>query len=46
MLPALDAYDEAIRHSIGLRMQKRLTTEQAEEIAGCQSVHRDISLNF
>jgi TRAP-type mannitol/chloroaromatic compound transport system permease large subunit/predicted nucleic acid-binding Zn-ribbon protein len=46
MLPALDAYDEAIRHSIGLRMQKRLTTEQAEEIAGCQSIHRDISLNF
>ena len=46
ILPALNDYDATIRDSIGLRMQKRLTTEQAEEIAACQSIHRDISLNF
>ncbi len=46
LAPALAEYDEAIKDSIGLRMQARLTTEQAKEIARCQSVHRDISLNF
>ncbi len=46
LAPGLKAYDEAIRGSIGLRLQKRLTTAQAEEIAECQSHHRDISLNF
>jgi len=44
--PALSRYDQAIRASIGLRLQKRLTTAQAEEIAECLSHHRDISLNF
>ncbi len=44
--PALADYDQAIRASIGLRLQKRLTTAQAEEIAECLSHHRDISLNF
>ncbi|MDH3689070.1 MAG: TRAP transporter large permease subunit [Gammaproteobacteria bacterium] len=43
---ALDEYDNMIRGSIGLRLQERLTTEQAEEIASCVAVHRDISLNF
>ncbi|MEH6628372.1 MAG: TRAP transporter large permease subunit [Motiliproteus sp.] len=42
----LAAFDESIKHSMGLRMQPRLTIEQAEEIASCQSVHKDISLNF
>ena len=46
LAPALDAYDEAIRESIGLRLQKRLSTAQAKEIAACQSHHRDISLHF
>lgn len=46
ILPALNDYDATIRDSIGLRMQTRLTTAQAEEIAACQSIHRDISLNF
>jgi len=42
----LAAYDRAIFDTIGLRLQERLSTEQAEEIAACQSVHRDISLDF
>ncbi|MDH3412304.1 MAG: C4-dicarboxylate ABC transporter permease, partial [Gammaproteobacteria bacterium] len=46
LAPGLKAYDEAIRRSIGLRLQKRLTTAEAENIAECQSHHRDISLNF
>jgi tripartite ATP-independent transporter DctM subunit len=46
LLPGLIAYDNAIKNSIGLRQQERLTSVQAEEIAVCQSFHRDISLNF
>ncbi len=46
LLPALKEYEGAIRQSIGLRQQKHLTTAQAEEIASCQSVHRDVSLAF
>ncbi len=42
----LDEYDNAIKDSIGLRLQKRLSKEQAKAIARCQSEHRDISLNF
>ncbi len=44
--PALATYDGAIRDSIGLRLQKRLSTDQASEVAACQSHHRDISLSF
>ena len=46
LLPGLSAYDDAIKHSIGLRVQERLTQEQARLIAECQSVHRDVSLHF
>ena len=46
LLPGLAAYDEAIRHTIGLRVQERLTNEQARLVAECQSVHRDVSLHF
>jgi tripartite ATP-independent transporter DctM subunit len=42
----LAAYDDAIRNSIGLRLQERLTTDQVVIVADCQSVHRDISLDF
>ena len=41
----LAAYDVAIRDTIGLRLQERLTEEQAEAVASCQSIHRDISLD-
>ncbi|MCL6417292.1 TRAP transporter large permease subunit [Aestuariirhabdus sp. Z084] len=44
--PVLASYDEAIAYSIGLRLQKRMTLDQAKAVARCQSVHRDISLNF
>ena len=40
LLPGLAAYDDAIKHSIGLRVQDRLTTEQARLVAECKSVHR------
>ena len=35
-----------IKHSIGLRVQERLTQDQARLVAECQSVHRDVSLHF
>ena len=43
---SLKEYDHSIRDTIGLRSQERLTGDQADEIAGCQSIHRDISLKF
>jgi hypothetical protein len=39
-------YDEAIRTSIGLRLQDRLPNEITSDVASCLAVHRDISLNF
>jgi len=44
--PALAAYDIAIKDSIGLRLQRRLPDDQIKEIASCQSIHRDFSLQF
>ncbi len=46
LAPMLRKYNQAIKHSIGLRLQTRLTTDEAETVAACQSSHRDISLNF
>ena len=46
LLAGLDEYANAIRHSIGLRVQDRLRKDQVPEIAACQSVHRDLSLHF
>ena len=46
LLPGLDEYADAIRYSIGLRVQERLRQDQVPEIAACQSFHRDISLHF
>ncbi|NQU64037.1 MAG: TRAP transporter large permease subunit, partial [SAR324 cluster bacterium] len=42
----LNEYETAIRDTIGLRMQERLSTKQAKEVATCLSFHKDISLNF
>ena len=42
----IDNYDLAIKDTIGLRLQSRLTKKQAKYVAKCRSVHRDISLNF
>ena len=35
-----------IKNNIGLRLQSKLTKEQAKFVARCNSIHRDISLNF
>jgi TRAP-type mannitol/chloroaromatic compound transport system permease large subunit len=44
--PALAAYDEAIKDTIGLRLQRRMTGDQIKEVASCRSIHRDYSLQF
>ncbi len=44
--PALASYDHAIKDSIGLRLQRRLTDDQVKAVASCLSVHRDFSLQF
>ncbi len=46
LLQPLAALDEVVKGTIGLRMQPRFTVDQAENIAACLSVHRDISLSF
>ena len=42
----LETYNDAIKHTIGLRLQTRLPKEMATTVAGCLSHHRDISLSF
>jgi len=46
LLPGLQAYEAVIRDTIGVRLQSRLTRDQALEMANCTSAHRDISLHF
>jgi len=46
LLPQLIQFDESIKNTIGLRLQEKLTKEQAKYVAACRSIHRDISLNF
>ncbi len=42
----LAEYDAAIAQTIGLRLQTRLNSDQAGDVAVCLAHHRDISLNF
>lgn len=42
----LEAYDQVIASTIGMRMQERLTSEQAESIASCLAIHKDLTLHF
>jgi tripartite ATP-independent transporter DctM subunit len=42
----LTSYDDAIKNSIGIRLQDRLPSRIARSVAVCRSHHRDISLNF
>ena len=42
----LQAYDQVIANTIGMRMQERLTSDQAESIANCLAIHKDLSLHF
>ncbi|MBT4874165.1 MAG: C4-dicarboxylate ABC transporter permease, partial [Desulfobacula sp.] len=44
--PALLAYENAIKNSIGIRQQRRLLPDQVKSVARCQSIHRDFSLQF
>lgn len=46
IMPLLAAYEDSLRTTLGLRLQDRLTKDQALFVAGCASHHRDISLNF
>jgi tripartite ATP-independent transporter DctM subunit len=46
VLPALRAYDAAIRDTVGLRKQERLPYDKALALAGCLAHHRDLSLHF
>ncbi|MBP5855936.1 TRAP transporter large permease subunit [Marivibrio halodurans] len=46
LLPKVIAYDEAVRDTIGLRLLERLPRRVALYVADCNSVHRDISVNF
>lgn len=45
-LPGLNVFNEVIKDTIGLRMQPRLSNDQAENIAACLAHHRDLSLAF
>ncbi|MDJ0932497.1 hypothetical protein [Breoghania sp.] len=42
----LEAYEAAIRDTIGLRLQPRLSEDQSLYVAACSSGHRDLSLSF
>ncbi len=46
LMPELEKYNLVIKNNIGLRLQSRLTKVQAKFVAKCNSIHRDISLNF
>jgi hypothetical protein len=46
LLPKLEAYEAAIRDTIGLRQQPRLPDARVPDIAACLAYHRDISLQF
>ena len=46
LMPEIEKYNLVIKDNIGLRLQSRLTKEQAKFVAKCNSIHRDVSLNF
>lgn len=46
LLGDLQAYEQEMSKTIGIRQQDRLTREQALDVAACNSHHRDLSLNF
>lgn len=45
-LPGLIKFDNVVKENIGLRLQTKLTVDQAESLASCLAHHKDISLNF
>jgi tripartite ATP-independent transporter DctM subunit len=46
LLPQIQAYEAAIRDTIGLRQQPELPRNVALFVASCRSNHQDLSLNF
>lgn len=46
LAPGFSSYNKVISSNIGLRMQTRLSREQALYVASCSSGHEDVSLNF
>lgn len=42
----LNDFNAVVKDSIGLRLQQRLSVDQAESVAACMSGHKDISLAF
>ena len=46
LLPDIINFDNKIKDTIGLRLQEKLTKDQAKFVAACRSIHKDISLNF
>ncbi len=46
LLPELERLDAVVASNIGLRLQERLSVDQAEAIAACRSHHKDVSLAF
>ena len=46
LMPELLTYEQSISNTIGMRLQEKLTTDQAESVASCLAVHKDISLYF
>ena len=46
LAPALMSYDMAIKESIGLRLQERMSDDLATTVSACMATHKDISLQF
>jgi len=46
LLAPLSQYDNALKGTVGARLQERMSDEQAEYVAGCLADHKDISLAF
>jgi tripartite ATP-independent transporter DctM subunit len=46
VLPGLQAYEAAIRNTIGILKQPRLPRAEALAVAACSANHRDVSLYF
>ncbi len=46
LLTNLKNHEKALSKTIGIRLQERLTEEQAKGVASCMSHHKDLSLDF
>lgn len=44
--PGVEAYIAALAETIGARQQRTFSRPQALYLAGCNAIHRDLSLNF